>query len=179
MNQSEKTQAYFDLFAQSKEQVFHLKNLLTQLVNWFLADPSNEKLAQINSVFQNNEKSILFETESDMWRAKYLFEIMAIESEKGYPLYASDCDNFEKLLQKLLLTIFSMRRIELHLDEDFTQKGKEWLIGSNLSPIALLYICNQELFVQRERIYQEIKNIYRENCQKRELEAFEQLLSII
>lgn len=180
MHSLEETQAYFDTyFKNTKKDAFHLKDLLIKLSDWYLADQTDEKLSQVYQILQKNESSILFQTDSTMWRIHYLFEMMSMEVDRKYIPFSSGCNNATALIDKLLLTILSMRRLELQLDETFYQEGVAFLSSQNLSPLAYIYICNQELFVQRDIIYSEIKKIYQSQNLIQQIAEFNELLTII
>lgn len=171
------SQTYFEVLEQSREGFLRLRDMMVQSVDLYLKNPSDETLQMIASLFARHQKHDIMSLISEVWRLRRLVTIIQTEHEAGFYLFSSHISDCNELLCHLNRCIFSLRRIEMGADDEaaFVQEGIDWLIEHQISPIAVSMICEEEVFVRKDKIYQRLCQEYEKN----EMTMYAQIMQAI
>lgn len=157
------TQTKMNVYANCKEDVFRLKNLMLQVMNLYLTTPSEENYALVHKVFIGNYDHMIFDTVGEMRRMRRIVEVMDLEKTNHFSLFSEGMHNTDELMEKYMLTIFSIRRFELEPTEELVEEGLQFLLQNRISPVAISQIVAEELFVPCAEILENLAKVYREN----------------
>ena len=158
------SQHFFDELGRNKEGFFQLRGLLRRAVELYLENPCDERLKMVISLFETHKDHDIMTIFSDIWRLKRLVIILQMETEMGLSLFSGNCNNCEQLLEHLNRCIFSLRRLEMaeEGESDFLQEGINYLMRNQVSPVAVSLIFEEEVLVQKQKIYDRLCKAYEE-----------------
>lgn len=156
------SQHFFDELGRNKEGFFQLRGLLRRAVELYLENPCDERLKMVISLFETHKDHDIMTIFSDIWRLKRLVMIIRTESEMGLSLFSGKCRNCDQLLEHLNRCIFSLRRLEMaeEGESDFLQEGIYYLTQNRVSPVAVNFIFEEEVLVQKQKIYSRLCRAY-------------------
>lgn len=154
------TQVKMDIYANCKEDVFKLRDLMLKIMNIYLESPENDNYQLLQKVFIGNCNHMIFETMGEMRRMLHIVEILEMERMNYMVLFSKGVSNADALMEKYVMTIFAIRRVELEPTEDMLQEGIQFLLSNHISPVAIVHIVNEELFIDPKKIFRKMELIY-------------------
>lgn len=158
------TQTKMDVYAKCREDVFRLRELMIKVLNMYLENQTEDNYQLFYKIFMENYNHMIFETMVEMKRIRRIVEILEMERTNHMKLFADGAANADALMEKYVLTIFALRRIELEPTKEMTEEAKLFLLDNYISPIAIVQIVGDELFLDAKKIFQTMETLYKDHA---------------
>ena len=117
-------------------------------------------MLQLEQRFRTTEGVSLCNTRGMMQKALNTLEIVESEERNGYSGFLYEVSTMEMAADRYQMLIMMLRRLELTTEEDDRMEAIRWLLQNRISPIAIRYVLQKEIFGNASWIHDYLKEIY-------------------
>lgn len=126
----------------------------------YLKQPETDRLLQLMQRFRTTEGVSLCNTRGVMQKALNTLEIVELEERKGCSVFLCGVSAMEMAADRYRKLVMMLRRLELTAEDDDRMEAIRWLLQNGISPIAISYVLQREIFGNASWIHDYLKEVY-------------------
>lgn len=143
-----------------------------------LALPSRDytTLLELIPYIEKGDGYLAFQYIGKTHRILRLLHIIELEHKFQKPLFSDACNSTEELLEKYMLTLFSLRRLLFHLSDVSMNEAVCYLKEHPISYLAAYVMTQDELLIPNQMLYENIAALYSEEWPEEDIRQFFSLI---
>lgn len=159
-NLAEESQILFDDIKKNKKTAVNSYEHILSVINTALSERRYDSLTELYSFIINGEGKYAYNYIGRTNRILRILKIIIMEREFNKALFCTDCQNFDMLWEKYLLTVFAMRRILFRLSDQSVSEAVMYLQNNPVSVIAAHILSSEEVMLPDDRFYDSLISCY-------------------
>ncbi|MDD6656536.1 MAG: hypothetical protein PUE95_04440 [Lachnospiraceae bacterium] len=133
---------------------------LEEAFNNYLQYPEMNRLHQLEQLFRTTEGVSLCNTRVAMQKAFNTLEIVELEAKNNYLSFLFEVSTMEMAADRYQKLIMMLRRVEMTTEENDKMEAIGWLLQNRISPIAIRFVLQKEIFGNALQIREYLKEVY-------------------
>ncbi|MBD5545735.1 MAG: hypothetical protein HDR01_16220 [Lachnospiraceae bacterium] len=142
----QETELHMQKMQTDKTYSFNLHQHIQQHVDFCLGSKQYEALFDLLPYFEAPDSYPQFHNSSETIKIYVLINILKLELENQKTPFLSVANDFDSIMEQYLLTVFSMRRLELALSKEAMDEAAAYLTSVPLTIYAAFLISTHEYF---------------------------------
>lgn len=168
---------YFQELAQNKETLQKVWNYITRTVNEALPCQNYDLLLSLIPYIEEGDGNLAFEHIGESRRLLRILHIIDLERKFQKPPFSIPCNTMDELMEKYLLTLFALRRLQFYPSESAVSDAIFFLSQNKLSVFAIYVITQQDLIIPDSALYHRITELFTKVWTTAEQEMFISLIT--
>lgn len=167
---------YFEELARNKDTLQKTWDLITRTVNESLPLKDYDHLLSLIPYIEEGNGSLAFQHIGESRRLLRILHIIELERKYQEPSFPTNCSTLDELVEKYMLTLFALRRLQFSPSEAAVSDAVVYLTQNRLSVFAIYIIIQQDLIIPDSTLYQKIIELYAGEWSQPDLTLFSSLI---
>ena len=173
---STEAEKYFSQMKQDEDATQKAYQHIFRTIDKALPARDHTALLALIPYIEKGEGYLAFQYIGKTHRILRLLHIIELEYKFRKPLFSDDCNSAEELLEKYMLTLFSLRRLLFHLSDASVNEAVYYLQEHPISYLAAYVMTHDELLIPNQMLYEDIAALYSEEWPEEDMRQFFSLI---
>lgn len=168
---------YFQEFEKNKESLQKAWDFITKTANEALPCQNYNLLLSLIPYIEEGDGNLAFKYIGEARRLLRLLHIIELERKFQKLPFSIHCNTMNELMEKYLLTLFALRRLQFTPSESAVLGANFFLSQNKLSVFAIYTITQQDLIIPDLALYNRIAELYAMDWSIQDQELFTSLIT--
>lgn len=173
---SMEAEAYFQQLKQDREAALTAYRHILSTIDTALPTADCEALLALIPYIEEGDGYLPFQYIGKTRRILRLLHIIELEHKFQKRLFSENCTTLEELLERYMLTLFSLRRLLFQLSETSVKEAAYYLKMHPISHFAAYIMTQDELLIPNQMLYETLLTLYHEEWSEEDTRQFLSLL---
>ncbi|MCI9140183.1 hypothetical protein D7X25_14735 [bacterium 1XD42-8] len=151
---------YFKKLIENKESIEKAWDFISRTINEGLSCENLDLLISLIPYIEEGDGTLAFQYIGESRRILQALHIIKLERKYEKIPFSIHCNTMEELMEKYLLTLFALRRLQFQPSESAVSDAVYFLSQNKLSVFAIYTITQRDLIIPDSVLYEEILRIY-------------------
>lgn len=168
---------YFRELSQNRENIENAWNFITRTINEALSCQNTDLLLSLIPYIEEGHGTHAYKHIGESRRVLRVLHIIELEIKYGKIPFSCGCRTMQEMLEKYLLILFAIRRLQFRPSEAAVSDAVYYLSQNNLSVFAIFVITQQDLIIPDQALYEQIIRIFAEDWTASDQELLTSLIT--
>lgn len=162
----------FRQLALDKDAAHDAYRHITSTIDHALSEQNLSALCSLIPYIEEGDGHLAFAHIGKTHRILRMLRITELELKYQMTPFPADCDTFQTLWEKYMLTLFALRRVLFKLSEASTTEAVSYLQNRPPSCLAVYVMTQDDLLVPTESFYEELISVFADSWSPGDIAQF-------
>lgn len=168
---------YFRELSQNRENIENAWNFITRTIDEALSCQDTDLLLSLIPYIEEGHGAHAYKHIGESRRILRILHIIELEIKYGKIPFSYGCHTMRELLEKYLLALFALRRLQFRPSEAAVSEAVYYLSQNNLSVFAIFIITQQDLIIPNRDLYEQIIRLFEKDWTAADQELLTSLIA--